>query len=672
MSLTDTLHLMAGLGALALGGGVLIRDPARARSRAFAALCGALALWSLGFAGSNLATSEPAQRLLARLMLVGSCATAPLAVHFAWVLAGASRHVRGRSLIAGGIVAGTLWIGLWTPLYDGPAWSWIALGVLGGMLLLALGIVGRHAYSLPAGPERRASQLVLWGGVIAVVGGLSDFLPRGDPQALKLGSPAILLFLLVVCAVVVRHRFLDVDLFLIRIVALVAGATVTALIYRIVLRFAGDDFIALFITSILVLASAGPLGRLILGRARSMLSSADPIAGVLLEVSRRLPRATSIAEVWQTIEDGRRALPEEVRLDIYLRRQSQSRFHLIHRAGTERRDEPVAVMPDAALPRLLGDERAPLTRRYLEQERREAHGAKRRLAEEVLEQLQRSDLRLVAPLIGGERLAGWIGAGGDLDDGRITAEVATAFMAVGNQAAASLARLEALELARRKESLAAVGELAAGLAHEVRNPVAAIHGAAQAMGPQATETQRREMAEVIQEETGRLERVVGEFLEYARPGAPRRERLDLERLVRRALHGLDLAGKKLDVELSVDPRAGAGWGDPDQLHRAFENLARNAWEAMGDGGRLRIEIQPEGEGAVAVRFEDNGPGIPEAQIQELFQPFYSTKPGGTGLGLALIHRIVDAHGGEIRVEGREGLGAVFTLVVPVVGGEKEG
>jgi signal transduction histidine kinase len=173
---------------------------------------------------------------------------------------------------------------------------------------------------------------------------------------------------------------------------------------------------------------------------------------------------------------------------------------------------------------------------------------------------------------------------------------------------------------------------------------------------------------VIGEEAARLERVLGEFLEYARPGAPRRERVDLEPLARRVIQGLSLAGMKMEVELSVDPRASAVSGDPDQLHRAFENLARNAWEATGHGGRLRIEIAPESEGCISVRFEDNGPGIPEARTPELFQPFYSTKAGGTGLGLALIHRIVDAHGGEIHVEGREGLGAVFTLILPTGNG----
>jgi signal transduction histidine kinase len=415
----------------------------------------------------------------------------------------------------------------------------------------------------------------------------------------------------------------------------------------------------LFLASMIVLAVAGPLGRSIMSQARSALTPADPVAEALMQISGRLPAAESREAIQRVIEDGRSMLPEDVRLDIYLRRPNQNRFHLAFRWGGNERLDASPVPVDAALPRLLREEGSPLTRRYVAREAQEARGDLRRLAWEAHEQLSALDLRLVVPLSGDDPVAGWIGVGGGLSDRYLTSEVAMAFLAVGNQATACLDRIEALEVARRKENLAAVGELAAGLAHEVRNPVAAIRGASQAMGPEATGEQRREMLDVIEEETERLGRVVGEFLDYARPGEPRRDRVDLAELARRVRKGAELSGRQLEFELTVDPDAPPALGDVDRLHRAFENLVRNAWEAAGEGGTLRVEVYSENAGRVAVRFEDNGPGIPAREVERLFQPFHSTKRGGTGLGLALVHRIVEAHGGELRVEGRPGVGAVL-------------
>lgn len=667
MNLSVTLHLMAGLGAVGLGGGMLLREPARRRNRHFALLCGGLALWNLGLVGLALAP-QSARYVWRLIFLFGSCLSAPAGLHFALVLRGDAAATRRRFLAPAYLLAAGLWLSAATPFHGDRRWPFVALLVVGSILAAALGLLGRHASRLQAGPERRAHMLVFWGAVIGVAGGVSDFIPRQDVGVQELGPVAVLLFLLVVCSVIVRYRFLDVDIFLIRVVALLAGATAVGLVYYLVTR-RSTSFAVLFATGLIVLAVAGPLGRLILTRARTLLTLADPVAAALLNVSRELPLAGDAVEIWRTIESGRNRLPEDVRLDVY--RIRTDNYHLVHRFGDRGTvGSPAPVPRSSALPQLLGEDRLPLTRSFLEQERLEARGRRRETAAGALEQMAGLDLQLAVPLLRGEGLDGWIGAGGGLPGRYLTAEVAAAFLAVGNQAMASLERVEALERAKRKERLATVGELAAGLAHEVRNPVAAIRGASQALGPQATESQTHDMLEVIEEETRRLDRVVGEFLDYARPAPPRRETVDLGRLARRVLKGAELSGRHLESEIVVDHDAPPASGDPDQLHRAFDNLVRNSWEATGDGGRLRIEIHPADGGLVSARFEDNGPGIPVDELPRLFRPFHTTKTGGTGLGLALVHRIVEAHRGELYVEGRPGVGAVFTLVLPAATKER--
>ena len=659
MDLSWMMHLVAGLGALGMGLGILIRGSRGARDRVFALLCAAFALWNVAYLGryqSDL--SRP-------IYLLGACAAAPLGLHFALALTAASRPIRRRYLTPAYPLAAVIWFSLWIP---GPGmrahWNLVAIGVLGGILLAGAWVLVRHAFSRPAGAERRALLYVLAGGVIAIIGGMSDLVPRKWFAITELGPLAVLLFLLVVCVVLVRFRFLDVDVILGRLVALIAGAAIVALALFGLIRYVSDGFVALFLTSLALLVMAVPVGRVILSRSRRLLAPADPLGQALMEISRKLPQALTAEEVWTAIEERRRALPIPIRIDVYLRRSHQEHFHLFFRSSGFEEVDASPLHRNSVLPRMLEKERLPLTRRYLEQERQDAGTVAGRRIEKTLEEFDRLDFKLVAPFYLRDRMGGWIALGGDVPERTVTAEVAGNFMLVANQAAAALNRIEAMATVRRKEALAAVGELAAGLAHEVRNPVAAIRGAAQAMGPAATKEQRREMLEVIEEETERLGRVVGEFLGYARPGSPRREAVDLANVIRQVGQSQELAGKKLKIELYENGSIAPALGDPDQLRRVFENLIRNAWEAAGDGGRLRVDLSNVKNRRVAVRLEDNGPGIPATDVPGLFKPFYTARPGGTGLGLALVHRIVEAHQGEISVEGRPGIGAAFTVILP--------
>ena len=666
MDLSSTLHSLAGVGALVLGAGVLLREPGRARHRAFALLCAAFTVWNLGFVAFTLSGQQLGWRMA---LLVGSCAAGPLGLNFALVLAESAHARRRRFVILAAIPAVLLWSAGWTLSPALPPWQIAATAVVGGTLAAAVWVIGRRARSLPSGPERRAMWLVFWGGVIVTLGGVSDFV-RTELQWIQLGPPSLLLFLLILCAVTVRHRFLDLGSFILRSVALLAGAAAVALVFLAVLRVAPDQdrYLVLLPTSLAVLAVAGPLGRMLLSRARALFVSQDPLASVLVETSRRLSLATGRELIWNTLRDVERELPGEGRLEVYVADSTGGGFNKLSASG-----EPAGVRidTDAPLPGWLRDEGLPITRRYLERELADRGGSRRESASRALDQLIELGGFLAVPLQGSEGMSGWFAVVGELPERYLTADLAAAFVALAGQATAGIERARALEEARRKEALAVVGELAAGLAHEIRNPLAAIRGAAQALAPEADVARQREMLAVIDEESDRLGRFLGEFLEYARPRAPRCRPVDIESLIRQSVKRMDVAGLKIpsDLESAVDRPLVSG--DPEQLSELVDNLLRNAYEAAGGDGHLRITIAQDDPRRLTLRFTDDGPGVPAGDLPKLFQPFYTTKPGGTGLGLAIAHRVVQAHGGEIRVSNRSGGGAELIVLLPVARDHRE-
>jgi signal transduction histidine kinase len=233
-----------------------------------------------------------------------------------------------------------------------------------------------------------------------------------------------------------------------------------------------------------------------------------------------------------------------------------------------------------------------------------------------------------------------------------------------------LARAEAE--ARRSERLAALGQLSAGLAHEIRNPLGVIKGSAEMLNHKlrANDPLVSELAGNISSEVNRLSGLVGRFMDFARPLNLERRAQEIAPLVDRALKAVreQYPEARVTVERAYASDLPALLLDEGLCEQVFVNLGLNAYEAMGaDGGTLRVAIaaaNAEGRRGVEVKMEDSGPGIPAELRETIFNPFVTTKRTGVGLGLSIVSRIVDDHGGMIRVASEEGKGACFRIFFP--------
>jgi len=226
---------------------------------------------------------------------------------------------------------------------------------------------------------------------------------------------------------------------------------------------------------------------------------------------------------------------------------------------------------------------------------------------------------------------------------------------------------------RRQDRLAIVGELSAGLAHEIRNPVAVIRGAVDELGAAGSDVSLdRKLREMVIRESDHLNEIVSGFLDFAREPSMDREVFDLGDVVEEvaALLSREYSGPEgCLVEVSCPLSASPVSGNRSQIKQVFVNLGRNSIEAMNGGGKLGMMVL-NGPGPREVRFEDEGPGIAPDEVARIFEPFYTTKKSGVGMGLAVCSRIMTAHDGTIRASSRSAGGCTMTVRFPAaLGGE---
>ncbi len=232
---------------------------------------------------------------------------------------------------------------------------------------------------------------------------------------------------------------------------------------------------------------------------------------------------------------------------------------------------------------------------------------------------------------------------------------------------AALRDLEAtLDDLRRADRLAALGTMAAGIAHDLRNPLGGIAGAVDILESDYPQDHpRREFLEIVRREVDRLNALTSRYVDFARPAPPEPRPVDFTVATRQAADLVRRMAERrgVTVELQASDPAAVAKADPVQMHQAIVNLLLNAVQAMPQGGPVEVEVRRNpGEVEIAVR--DRGPGIREQDRDRIFEPFYTTRSHGTGLGLATSRRIVESHGGRITVENREGGGAEFVLHLP--------
>ena len=220
----------------------------------------------------------------------------------------------------------------------------------------------------------------------------------------------------------------------------------------------------------------------------------------------------------------------------------------------------------------------------------------------------------------------------------------------------------------RSQRLASIGRMAAGVAHEIRNPLSSIKGFATYFGERYKDVpEDRKTADIMVQEVERLNRVITQLLEFARPASIQKKPSSVRDVIQHSLKMVErqTREKGITIEKNISPEKDETFMDPDRIGQALLNLYLNAIEAMEEGGILSVTVRsyndPQG---IIIEIADNGAGIKKEDLSHIFDPYFTTKQSGTGLGLAIVHSIVESHGGTVRVESRPGEGTKVVIILP--------
>jgi two-component system, NtrC family, sensor histidine kinase HydH len=233
-------------------------------------------------------------------------------------------------------------------------------------------------------------------------------------------------------------------------------------------------------------------------------------------------------------------------------------------------------------------------------------------------------------------------------------------------------QLETERQLERSEHLSTLGQMAAGVAHEIKNPLASIKGALEILSdPSVPEEEKAEFREIAAGEIRRIDGTVRDFLEFGRPREMRKESVELGALVGAAVKQLNPQAEGMGVMVRLEPDERlVVKADREQMHQVILNLVLNGLEASTRGGEIVVGITRGADGMARLTVTDNGKGMTPDQAERIFEPFFTTKGSGTGLGLSIVKGIVEKHGGRIGCASRVGAGTTMTIELPAEGGAR--
>ncbi|HVZ85878.1 MAG TPA: ATP-binding protein [Polyangia bacterium] len=693
MSIQPVSALVAAIVSFAIGGSVLLREPRRGAHGLFATFAFNIALYcSLAFIAKRF--DSPFFNWLSLGAAVLLPATAQRFFR-AFLGEEAGPPPLSKSTVFGAVVFYVLLLLRFVkPVYTA-VWFHVALiGYVFAGLYLSVFYLYRRYRATPSRVEKKRLLYLLVGGFLTVTASLAEALPHGP----NFGNVFIIVYLYFLSQNLVRYRLLDLNELLGRMVVLGTLVFILAFIYGVLVRWVGTDEPGLFFFNTL-LASATiviliePLRtRVEGGISRWMFQEkfelSRRIEMLRAELANVIDMRVLVPRVLAALEDSRRI----THAAIYLADPDGSGYEMSGYVGPkpEPRFDAITHRPFFERLRRIGV----ISQEGIERE----VGARRPVSTEEQESLQLM-LRTLEQMNGSvalgfsseDQLLGALVIRDDrLREAYSTDEIEL-FRGVAHSIGITLQNSQVYERMKERDRLAALGQMAAGLAHEIRNPLGSIKGAAQFLQPpqdgtresrpegrEGTREGTREFLDIIVEEVNRLNKIVSQFLDYARPYRGEQRPLEVADVLKKTLTLLpkeQLEEGSIEIATTFAERMPPVRADAEQLLQVFLNLSLNAIQAMPGGGapgKLLISTalrRATRRGATVafleVRFRDTGVGIPPNDLKNLFIPFFTTKDKGTGLGLPISQRIIENHGGTIEVRSQPGEGATFTVLLPI-------
>jgi signal transduction histidine kinase len=693
--------LLAALVILAIGASVLLRDRTRRTYTSFAAFTFMVASWHL-CTFIAMATDSPLVRWLS---LWPAATIPPTALAFfreflAQPSIGGPRRPP-RVTLAWTIAAylALIYSAIVQPIHESIYFQ-IPFGayVFGGLYRCVYDMYVQYRATVKRVERTRVRYLML-GGFVAVTLALTDILPRFGVAWPAIGNVLTIVYLYFMSQTLFRYRLIDINELVGKMAVLGTLVFLLWAVYGLLLTWVGGGKEGLFllnalVASFVILILFEPVrNRLENGINRWLVRQRHELRGRIDALRRDLANVVDVGElndkIMTALEESRRV----TQASVYLLDSEAAGFDLVGHFG----EQPVERV-DAASHRMFLDR---LRDSYLDREvihngllEIEARGVEEdQQQKESLQAIaaQIEELRggLIFPMFGsaateqGPWLLGMLSVRDERVEGAYDLDDIDMFRRLAAQAASAIESSQVYERVKERDRLAAIGEMAAGLAHEIRNPLGAIKGAAQLLvGPDGIPiepTQESgEFIGIIIEEVDRLNKVVTQFLDYARiekSEPAEHAQIELNDVVRKTVQLLENRedAAAVDIQIRLDDLLPPVAGDPEALVQVFLNLGLNALQAMEDGGTLEIITTRRrrsrlGYGSFAeIRFRDTGVGIARDKIKKLFIPFFTTKSRGTGLGLAISQRIVNQHGGTIVVRSNPGKGSTFSVFLPALG-----
>ena len=552
--------------------------------------------------------------------------------------------------------------------------------------LYELGQRGKRSASRAT--QRRVRFLVVI-GALAGLASVIDFAWVIGLSPPPVGAALSVVFLFVLAQALRHERLLDMYEMLARLLVATAVAFLIAFIFYLLLTVIGNFntmFLNATLASIVLLVLFEPLRERVEEQIQKLFfRERFDFETSVAEARRRLVHILEVDEmgsiVMAALEQSRRV----THAGLYLRDQDGTGFDRLAALGGRVPERVEVATARALLDRL---DHGPLALEEVEREARERRaqggrvdgGAAALAAAAVLGSLKNGTV--VGIRVEDGELVGLLVVADDRVRDAFSSEEVTLLQAIAAQIGVVVENSRLYTQMKEKDRLAVLGQMAAGLAHEIRNPLGAIKGAAQLLADPAPDAREidpstREFLGIILEEVDRLDRVVGSVLDLARPHEGSVVPTDVNAAVRRTVQVLSSERTEdLTVDLILDPSLPRVAIDPEQLRQVVMNLVRNASQAMKGRGKVTVATRIRfGRGTrpnagandgtfIELTVTDNGPGISQKVLENIFLPFFTTKDKGTGLGLAISQRIVQGAGGRIEVRSYEGKGSTFAVILP--------